>query len=153
MFQGRSVEHSIQYLFPFERKVERDDRMKIICAAWEISTGKDMKFLLIIFQWAVRMFGAGFDAEPTGPPARHFRMVRRIFRGLTLPKKYHPQKGFIMPELLTAATYLIVWLICVRVFGIESGLIKLILSLGAAVFVFVLMTVKDRQRKKKRDDR
>jgi|WetSurMetagenome_2_1015567.scaffolds.fasta_scaffold110590_1 hypothetical protein len=150
---GRSVEHSIQKSFQLERKVERDGGVKTICAERDVFTGKDMKFLLIIFQRAVRMLGTGFDTEPTGPPARHFRRVRRIFRGLTLPKKYHPQKGFTMPELLTAATYLIVWLICVRVIGIESGLTKLILSLGAAVFVFVLLTLKDRQRKKKRDDR
>ncbi|MCE5283576.1 MAG: hypothetical protein LLG93_15905 [Deltaproteobacteria bacterium] len=54
-----------------------------------------------------------------------------------------------MQELLTAATYLVVWLICWRVIGIESGLTKLILSLGAAIFVFVLLAVKDHQRKKK----
>lgn len=58
-----------------------------------------------------------------------------------------------MQELLTAATYLIVWLICWRVFGIESGLTKLIISLGAAVSVFVLLAVKDHQQKKKKDDR
>ena len=54
-----------------------------------------------------------------------------------------------MPELLTAATYLIAWLICWRVFGIESGLTKLIISLGAAIFVFVLLSLKDHQRKKR----
>lgn len=58
-----------------------------------------------------------------------------------------------MQELLTAATYLIVWLICWRVFGIESGLAKLIISLGAAVSVFVLLAVKDHRQKRKRDDR
>jgi hypothetical protein len=58
-----------------------------------------------------------------------------------------------MPELLTAATYLIVWLICWRVIGIESGLTKLIISLGVAIFVFALLTVKGHQRKKKRDGR
>jgi hypothetical protein len=57
-----------------------------------------------------------------------------------------------MPELLTAATYLVAWLICWRIIGIDSGLIKLIISLGAAIFVFVLLTVKDHQRKKKRGD-
>jgi len=56
-----------------------------------------------------------------------------------------------MQELLTAATYLIVWLICWRVIGIESGLIKLIISLGAAVAVFVLLAVKSHQKKKKQD--
>ena len=54
-----------------------------------------------------------------------------------------------MPELLTAATYLVVWLICWRVIGIESGLTKLILSLGAAIFVFVLLSVREHQRKKR----
>jgi hypothetical protein len=54
-----------------------------------------------------------------------------------------------MPELLTAATYLIVWLICWRVIGIESGLTKLIISLGAAIFVFVLLSVKDHLNKKR----
>ena len=54
-----------------------------------------------------------------------------------------------MPELLTAATYLVVWLICWRVIGIESGLTKLILSLGAAMFVFVLLSVREHQRKKR----
>jgi hypothetical protein len=54
-----------------------------------------------------------------------------------------------MQELLTAATYLIAWLICWRVIGIESGLIKLIISLGAAISVFVLLTIKDHQQKKK----
>jgi hypothetical protein len=54
-----------------------------------------------------------------------------------------------MQELLTAATYLIVWLVCWRVIGIESGLIKLIVSLGAAISVFVLLAIKDHQHKKK----
>lgn len=54
-----------------------------------------------------------------------------------------------MPELLTAATYLVVWLICWRVIGIESGLTKLILSLAAAIFVFVLLSVREHQRKKR----
>lgn len=54
-----------------------------------------------------------------------------------------------MQELLTAATYLIVWLVCWRVIGIESGLLKLIISLGAAISVFVLLAVRDTQRKKR----
>ncbi len=54
-----------------------------------------------------------------------------------------------MRELLTAATYLIVWLLCSRVIGIESGLTKLIISLGAAIAVFVLLAIKDHQDKKK----
>ena len=54
-----------------------------------------------------------------------------------------------MPELLTAATYLIVWLVCWRVIGIENGLTKLIISLGAAILVFVLLSVRDHRRKKR----
>ena len=54
-----------------------------------------------------------------------------------------------MQELLTAATYLIVWLICWRVIGIESGLIKLVISLGAAIAVFVVLAVKGHQKKKR----
>jgi hypothetical protein len=42
-----------------------------------------------------------------------------------------------------------VWLICWRVIGIESGLTKLILSLGAAIFVFVLLSIKEHQQKKR----
>jgi hypothetical protein len=72
---------------------------------------------------------------------------------MTLPRRHHPKRGFAMPELLTAATYLIVWLICWRVIGIESGLTKLIISLGAAIFVFVFLSVKDHQQKKKRGGR
>jgi hypothetical protein len=56
-----------------------------------------------------------------------------------------------MQELLTAVTYLVVWLICWRVVGIESGLTKLIISLGAAIFVFVLLAYRDHQQKKRGD--
>lgn len=58
-----------------------------------------------------------------------------------------------MQELLTAATYLIVWLVCWRVLGIESGLIKLTISLGAAIAVFVLLAVKGHHKKKGEGDR
>ena len=62
------------------------------------------------------------------------RKVRR-FQRVAPSEKYHPQKGSAMPELLTASTYLVVWLVCGRVIGIESGLTKLIISLVAAIFV------------------
>ncbi|HNY73108.1 MAG TPA: hypothetical protein PLU95_02665 [Syntrophales bacterium] len=58
-----------------------------------------------------------------------------------------------MQEILTAVTYLVVWLICQRVIGIESGLVNLIISLSAAVGVYVLMAVKEHNEKKKREDR
>jgi hypothetical protein len=58
-----------------------------------------------------------------------------------------------MQEVLTAVTYLVVWLLCQRVFGIESGLTSLIISLTAAIGVYVLMAVRDYRRKKQaRDD-
>ncbi|MDX9822787.1 MAG: hypothetical protein RBT20_12690 [Syntrophales bacterium] len=53
-----------------------------------------------------------------------------------------------MQELLTAVTYLVVWLICEWVIGIESGLIKLILSLAAAVLIYVWIAVWDHREKK-----
>jgi hypothetical protein len=58
-----------------------------------------------------------------------------------------------MQEILTAVTYLVSWLICERVIGIESGLINLIISLSAAVGVYLLMAVKEdsfKIRKKKK---
>jgi hypothetical protein len=53
-----------------------------------------------------------------------------------------------MQEILTAVTYLVVWLGCEKVFGIESGLTKLIISLGAAVGVYVFIAVKERRARK-----
>jgi len=52
-----------------------------------------------------------------------------------------------MQEILTAVTYLVVWLVCEQVLAIESGLIKLIISLGAAVSVYVLIAVRDHRTK------
>ncbi|HPL64436.1 MAG: hypothetical protein PHG91_12075 [Syntrophales bacterium] len=53
-----------------------------------------------------------------------------------------------MQEILTAVTYLVVWLGCEKVLGIESGLTKLLISLGAAVGVYVLIAVKERRGRK-----
>jgi hypothetical protein len=57
-----------------------------------------------------------------------------------------------MQEILTAVTYLVVWLGCEKVFHIESGLTKLLISVGAAVGVYVLMAVKDRNRRKSENE-
>jgi len=57
-----------------------------------------------------------------------------------------------MHEILTVATYLVGWLICDWVIGIESGLIKLIISLSAAVGVYVVIAIKDYREQKDRDD-
>lgn len=54
-----------------------------------------------------------------------------------------------MQEILTAVTYLVVWLICEQVLGIKSGLVNLIISLGAAVSVYILMAFKESGYKKK----
>ena len=44
-----------------------------------------------------------------------------------------------MQEILTIITYPIAWLICSYLLGIESGLGKLLISLTAAILVYVLM--------------
>jgi hypothetical protein len=53
-----------------------------------------------------------------------------------------------MQELLTAVTYLVVWLICAQVLEIESGFLKLVISLSAAVGVYILITVKEHREGK-----
>ena len=57
----------------------------------------------------------------------------------------------IMQEILTVITYLVAWLICRRVVEIQSGLVTLIISLGAAVSVYVLFAAKGHQDKKNDD--
>lgn len=52
-----------------------------------------------------------------------------------------------MQEILTAVTYIVAWLACDKVIGIESGLIKLLLSLGASVSVYILMAFRERGQK------
>ncbi|MFA5322607.1 MAG: hypothetical protein WC373_08015 [Smithella sp.] len=47
-----------------------------------------------------------------------------------------------MQEILTAITYPAVWLICSYVLRIESGLAKLLISLTAAILVYVLIGLK-----------
>ena len=47
-----------------------------------------------------------------------------------------------------AVTYLVVWLICARVIEIESGLTKLLISLGAAIGVYVAIGVKEYKDRK-----
>ncbi len=52
-----------------------------------------------------------------------------------------------MQEILTAVTYLVVWLACEKVFNVESGLWKLVISLSAAVGIYVLIAIKDKRKK------
>ena len=56
-----------------------------------------------------------------------------------------------MQELLTAVTYPIVWLICSYILKIESGLAKLLISLTAAILVYVLIGIKLSHKEGKED--
>ncbi len=58
-----------------------------------------------------------------------------------------------MQEILTVITYLVVWFICKKVLGIQSGLVTLVISLGAAVSVYVIFATKWYEDKNKNDDR
>lgn len=55
--------------------------------------------------------------------------------------------GSHMQEVLTAITYLVTWLLCQRVLGIESGLTNLLISLSAAVAVYVILAIHEHKRK------
>lgn len=57
-----------------------------------------------------------------------------------------------MQEILTAVTYLVVWLICQRVIGIESGLTTLLISLSSAFSVYVLYAIVNYQMKKRKGE-
>ena len=57
-----------------------------------------------------------------------------------------------MQEILTAVTYPIVWLICSYGLNIESGLAKLLISLTAAILVYVLIGIK-RSQKENRENK
>ena len=59
-----------------------------------------------------------------------------------------------MQEILTAVTYPVVWLICSYLLKIESGLAKLLISLTAAILVYVLigMLQADKTGTKKEED-
>jgi uncharacterized membrane protein YhdT len=56
-----------------------------------------------------------------------------------------------MQELLTAITYPVLWLICSYLLKIESGLAKLLISLTAAILVYVLVGIKLSHKENKED--
>lgn len=56
-----------------------------------------------------------------------------------------------MQEFLTAVTYPIVWLICSYVLRIENGLAKLLISLTAAILVYILIGMMSSQKENKKD--
>ena len=57
-----------------------------------------------------------------------------------------------MQEILTAVTYPIVWLICGYLLKIESGLAKLLISLTAAILVYVIIGIKRSQKENNEDN-
>jgi zinc transporter ZupT len=57
-----------------------------------------------------------------------------------------------MQEILTAVTYPIVWLICSYFLKIESGLAKLLISLTAAILVYVVIGIKLSHKEDKKDN-
>ena len=56
-----------------------------------------------------------------------------------------------MQELLTAITYPVVWLVCSYVLNIQSGLAKLLISLTAAILVYVVAGIKFSPKKNDED--
>jgi len=57
-----------------------------------------------------------------------------------------------MQELLTAITYPIVWVICAYLLKIESGLAKLMISLTAAILVYVLVGIRRSKKEKNKEN-
>lgn len=57
-----------------------------------------------------------------------------------------------MQEILTAITYPVVWLICAYLLKIESGLSKLLISLTAAVLVYVLIGIMRSNKEKNKEN-
>jgi len=57
-----------------------------------------------------------------------------------------------MQELLTAVTYPIFWVICAYLLKIESGLAKLLISLTAAILVYVLIGIKRSQKENHKEN-
>lgn len=54
-----------------------------------------------------------------------------------------------MQEILTAITYVVAWLICIYIFNIENGWVKLFISVTAAILVYVLAGMKLSNKKNK----
>jgi hypothetical protein len=68
------------------------------------------------------------------------------------PATHSIEREFVQ-EILTVATYLVAWLVCRWVLQIESGLVTLIVSLGASLFVYILIGVKELEEKRKKKNR
>ena len=57
-----------------------------------------------------------------------------------------------MQEILTVIAYPVVWIICAYLLKIESGLAKLLISLTAAILVYVLIGIKRSQKENNEDN-
>lgn len=58
-----------------------------------------------------------------------------------------------MQEILTFVAYLAAWLSCTYLLKIEDGRIKLLISLIAAVLVYVLIGIKLSQKEDNKEDK
>jgi uncharacterized membrane protein YhdT len=58
-----------------------------------------------------------------------------------------------MQEILTVIAYPIVWIICAYLLNIESGLAKLLISLTAAILVYVLIGIKLAQNENDKENK
>ncbi len=57
-----------------------------------------------------------------------------------------------MQELLTVIAYPVVWLICSYLLKIESGLAKLLISLTAAILVYVLVGIWQSKKENQKEN-
>jgi hypothetical protein len=57
-----------------------------------------------------------------------------------------------MQEIFTIVAYPVVWLICTYLLKIESGLAKLLISLTAAILVYVLIGIKQSKKDNQKDN-
>lgn len=58
-----------------------------------------------------------------------------------------------MQEILTIIAYPVVWLICSYLLKIESGLAKLLISLTAAILVYVLIGIWQAKKQHQKDNK
>ncbi|NLN38216.1 MAG: hypothetical protein GX155_01310 [Smithella sp.] len=57
-----------------------------------------------------------------------------------------------MQEIFTIVAYPVVWLICTYLLKIESGLAKLLISLTAAILVYVLIGIRQSKKDDQKDN-
>ena len=57
-----------------------------------------------------------------------------------------------MQEIFTIVAYPVAWLICTYLLKIESGLAKLLISLTAAILVYVLIGIRQSKKDDQKDN-